>query len=90
MRRLTVRPSTQARRPSTDSSPPLGGDEQEIIFMVVVLPAPFGPRKPKHSSDRTLKSMPRTASKPPYRLTRFRAETAMLPATAMVPRATRS
>ena len=32
---------------------------------VVVLPAPFGPRKPKTSPRTTVRSMPRTASIPP-------------------------
>src|SRR5215208_2202134 len=32
--------------------------------MVVVFPAPFGPRKPKHSPPKTWKSTPLTASKP--------------------------
>src|SRR5580700_2226974 len=40
------------------------------ILMVVDLPAPFGPRKPKVSPLATVKSMPRTASTSPYRLTR--------------------
>jgi ABC-type multidrug transport system ATPase subunit len=40
-------------------------DEAEYcdrIAIVVVLPAPFGPRKPKISPGATSKSMPRTAS----------------------------
>ena len=36
--------------------------------MVVDLPAPFGPRKPKVSPVDTSKSMPRTASISPYLL----------------------
>ena len=38
--------------------------------MVVVLPAPFGPRKPKISPAPTEKPMPRTASTSPYFLAR--------------------
>src|SRR5947208_15582698 len=76
IRRLMLRPSTHARIPRTVSSPSLGGDELEIIFIVVVLPAPFGPRKPKHSFDLTVKSMPRTASNEPYSLRSPRDDTA--------------
>src|SRR5436309_4842582 len=76
IRSLMRRPSIHARIPRTVSSPSLGGDELEIIFIVVVLPAPFGPRKPKHSFDLTVKSMPRTASNEPYSLRSPRAETA--------------
>src|SRR5687768_3900157 len=61
--------------PSTDSSPPEGGQVQEIIFMVVVFPAPFGPRKPKHSRSPTSKSTPRTASNSSKRLVTPRATT---------------
>src|SRR5919112_6003121 len=32
--------------------------------MIVVFPAPFGPKKPKHSPPKTSKSTPLTASKP--------------------------
>jgi len=49
----------------TSSTPPDGGEEHEIIFIVVVFPAPFGPRNPKHSRGATSKSMPRTASNVP-------------------------
>src|SRR2546423_15520173 len=38
--------------------------------IVVVLPAPFGPTKPKISPAGTLKSTPRRAARPAYRLWR--------------------
>jgi len=40
-------------------------------LIVVVLPAPLGPRKPKNSPAPTRSEMPSTAVKVPYRLTRF-------------------
>src|SRR5215831_4948482 len=44
--------------------------------MVVVLPAPFGPRKPKQTPWRTSKSTASTARRSPYLLTRPSATTA--------------
>ena len=38
------------------------GDTQAIMRIVVVLPAPLGPRKPKTSPGCTSKSMPSTAT----------------------------
>src|SRR5262249_31549983 len=49
------------------------------MLMVVDLPAPFGPRKPNVSPDRTSKSMPRTASVSPYRFANPRTDTAGSP-----------
>src|SRR5690348_7181638 len=46
--------------------PELGGINVVNIFMVVVLPAPFGPRNPKIFPFSTLRSMPSTATKSPY------------------------
>ena len=40
------------------------------IRTVVDLPAPFGPRKPNTSPERTVKSIPRTASMPPLKVRR--------------------
>src|SRR5688500_7094494 len=64
-----------ATRPGAIRAPALGGAVHAIIRIVVVLPAPFGPRKPKHWRSATSKSMPRTAVTSPYRLTRPRAST---------------
>jgi hypothetical protein len=41
--------------------PEVFGETQAIIFMVVVLPAPFGPRNPKTSPFFTEKAIPSTA-----------------------------
>src|SRR5579859_5668851 len=46
--------------------------------MVEVLPAPFGPRKPKHCCRRTTKSMSLTATNEPYDFVSPRACTTML------------
>ena len=49
------------------------GDTQAIIRIVLVLPAPLGPRKPKLSPGATSKSMASTAVKTPNRLVSPRA-----------------
>ena len=49
--------------------PAVGWDTAEIIRMVLVLPAPFGPRKPKLSPRSMVTSIPFTASKSPKRFT---------------------
>ena len=48
--------------PMTLSVPSVTGLAQAIIRIVLVLPAPFGPRKPNALPGRTSKSMPSTAS----------------------------
>ena len=50
--------------PITVSSPSLIGELHAIIRIVLVLPAPFGPRKPNALPGRTSKSTPSTAVKP--------------------------
>ena len=55
------------------SVPAVSGETQPIIRMVEVLPAPFGPRKPKDSPGATSKSMASTAVNSPNRLVRPRA-----------------
>src|SRR5580693_3016040 len=62
-------PSLAGSIPNTRRVPPLSGLMHEIIRMVDVLPAPFGPRKPKDSPLAMLKSTPSTATKSPKRLT---------------------
>src|SRR3989475_9054585 len=53
--------------------PPLGGGKMPArMRMVVVLPAPFGPRKPTISPASTRNEMPRTASTAPKVLVRSR------------------
>ena len=49
------------------------GETQAIIRIVLVFPAPFGPRKPNDSPGATSKSMASTAVKPPKRFVRARA-----------------
>ena len=59
---LILRPEVLVSSPKTFSEPEVDGDTHPIIRIVVVLPAPLGPRKPKHSLVLTSKSIPRTAS----------------------------
>src|ERR1700737_2701648 len=46
MRRLTSMGFSSTSKPATVAVPEVGGRKQVRIRMVVVLPAPFGPRKP--------------------------------------------
>src|SRR6202042_718216 len=46
--------------------PEVGGASPMSILMVVVLPAPLGPRKPKKQRCGTVKVRPSTAAKPLY------------------------
>ena len=50
------------RRPRTSTSPDVASSSPSRISMVVVLPAPLGPSRPKHSPRSTSRSSPRTAS----------------------------
>src|SRR5438309_568770 len=59
--------------PSTLKAPSDTGDTAPIIRMVDVLPAPFGPRKPKASPGATSKSIASTATNSPKRFVRPRA-----------------
>src|SRR5262249_33104117 len=54
--------------PRTSTSPEVGSSKPSRISIVVVLPAPLGPRRPKHSPVRTSRSRPLTASTGPVRL----------------------
>ena len=54
--------SEAQRSPSTSTSPESGSVSPSQISIVVVLPAPFGPSRPKHSPARTSSSMPSTAT----------------------------
>src|SRR6185436_15225635 len=55
------------------SVPAETGETQPIIRIVELLPAPFGPRKPKASPRLTSRSIPSTATSSPKRLIRPRA-----------------
>src|SRR5712691_10148074 len=46
MRFLTSSGCSRTSKPATVAVPEVGGRKQVSILMVVVLPAPFGPRKP--------------------------------------------
>src|ERR1700729_809588 len=69
MRERMRGPSLAGSIPNTRRVPPLSGLMHEIIRMVDVLPAPFGPRKPNDSPLAMLKSTASTATKSPKRLT---------------------
>ena len=60
----TPPPAAAGSAPSTRTSPPVRWRKPSRISTVVVLPAPFGPRKAKISPRRTSRSMPATASWP--------------------------
>ena len=59
--------------PNSSASPSLGGRRPVSIFMVVVLPQPFEPRKPKISPRSMVKLTWSTAVKSPNRRVRSRA-----------------
>lgn len=58
-------PAVTTSKPATRAVPPAGRTRVHSIEMVVDLPAPLGPRKPKVSPGATSKLMPRTAWKSP-------------------------
>src|SRR5438132_8890001 len=70
MRAITTGPGG---RPKTETLPPVGRKRPSISRMVVVLPAPFGPRKPKVSPARTEKEALSIPRRRPYRLVSSRA-----------------
>ena len=70
MLRRTASRSVRTSWPATRALPAVGRASVQRMLMVVDLPAPFGPRKPKVSPGSTRKSTPRTASTSPYRFSR--------------------
>jgi hypothetical protein len=56
--------------PQITAVPPVGARKPVIIFIVVDLPAPFGPRKPRTSPAATLNDTSSTATSGPNFLTR--------------------
>src|SRR5215472_5840703 len=58
--------------PQTIAVPAFAGRKPVIIFIVVDLPAPFGPRKPRTSPRGTENEISSTAAKSPKNLTRCR------------------
>src|SRR5947207_14158891 len=65
--------------PFTRMRPEVGLSRPAMIRIVVVLPAPFGPRKPWISPGATSRLTPSTAVKAPYFLTRFSTRIIALP-----------
>src|SRR5215467_4638965 len=73
MRRRTPTGSASRSAPATVAVPAVGRNSVVSMRRVVVLPAPFGPRKPTISPSSTSRSTPRTASTGPLRLENVRA-----------------
>src|SRR5579859_275016 len=65
-----------AGRPNSRASPLVGRTRPSRILIVVVLPAPLGPRKPKTSPGWTVRSSPCKAILRPYSLRRPTVSTA--------------
>src|SRR5512133_1937358 len=76
MHRLISSRWVRMSRPATVPWPPEGSRSPHSIRMVVDLPAPLGPRKPKISPWRTSRLMRLTATKSPNRRSRLRRVTA--------------
>src|SRR5205085_3880204 len=70
MRRLTSRGCSRMSKPATVAVPSVGGRKQVSMRMVVVFPAPFGPRKPTICPFVTSKEMLSTAIVRAYLLVR--------------------
>src|SRR5437773_5755351 len=76
MRARTRFPSRTGSSPSTVSRPLVGALTACTMRMVDVLPAPFGPRKPKHLPLSMRNEIPETASTSPKRFRRSLASIA--------------
>src|SRR5258707_1279156 len=76
MLRLTSSGSVPTSKPPTTARPEVGGSSPQRMRMVVDLPAPLGPRKPKISPRATSSVTLSTAVKSPKRLTSFSMRTA--------------
>jgi len=73
-----------AAMPPTSIRPESGRARPVNMDIVVVFPAPFGPRKPKKPPSATSKSIPSTAQKFPNRFTRPWARIAALSEVAII------
>jgi hypothetical protein len=71
MQRLAASGAVSTSCPQTLIFPEVGARKPVINFMVVDLPAPFGPRNPSTSPGLTANEMSSTASKSPYRFVRL-------------------
>src|ERR1700687_5738758 len=78
MRRLTSSGCTLTSKPPTTARPDVGAISPHSTRMVVDLPAPLGPRKPKISPGWTSRFRSATAVKSPKRLVSFSMCTAEL------------
>src|SRR5712691_3422840 len=76
MLRLTSSGCVATSKPPTVARPEVGGNSPQRMRIVVDLPAPLGPRKPKISPRFTSSETRSTAVKSPKRLTRFSVRTA--------------
>src|SRR5438874_9458280 len=70
MRFLTSRGFSSTSKPATLALPSVGGRKQVSTRIVVVLPAPLGPRKPTICPFSTSKEILSTATVRAYRLVR--------------------
>src|SRR5262245_60055474 len=70
MRFLTSRGCSRTSKPATLALPEVGGRKQVSTRMVVVFPAPLGPRKPTICPFSTSNEMLSTATVRAYRLVR--------------------
>src|SRR6185503_20058470 len=77
--RLAASGSRARSRPAIVTRPEVGFSSPAMMRMVVVLPAPLGPRKPWISPAATSRLTPSTAVKSPYFLTRFSTRIIGLP-----------
>src|SRR3954469_15317953 len=75
LRRTSSRCRTTSK-PATVAAPAVGSTRVHSILMVVDLPAPLGPRKPKTSPAATSKSTPSTATRASYVFVRALTATA--------------
>src|SRR5881275_2403738 len=75
LRRTSSRSRTMSK-PATSAVPDVGSTSVQSILMVVDLPAPLGPRKPKTSPAATSKSTPSTATRSSYLFVRALTATA--------------
>src|SRR5579872_2998830 len=80
MRRLTPSGSRVTSMPPTVAVPELGASSPQSMRIVVDLPAPLLPRKPKFSPRRTSNDTLSTATKPPNRRVRPRTSMALVDA----------
>ncbi len=73
LRRTSSRWRTTSN-PATVAEPAVGIASVHSMLIVVVLPAPFGPRNPKVSPRKTSNSTPATATRSPNRFSSPRTE----------------